>query len=297
MTDQTTATPDFVPVTRAVEAPDPVAYVQAESGAEVTGQIITERSELEAIGEKQNQEIGPIVAGALAMKVTNPTEEADAIEALNDIKRSLKSVEEERKKVVNPINAAKTNAQNFFNKLKSPLEEATAILKPKVIAYQEAEERRVREENAKREREAIERQQAEQKRIDAEKEEANRVAKEAAEAARKASEAMAEKPDPEAEAKALEAAEAARKAAEELAAKREERPAFEMAEREEVAATVRTANGKATRKKVWEWTLVDRSKLPDEYLIVDEKKLNAVVKAGIRDIPGVKIEQVSKLAV
>lgn len=42
-------------------------------------------------------------------------------------------------------------------------------------------------------------------------------------------------------------------------------------------------------RKVWDFEVVDISKIPDEYMIVDEKKMRRVVKAGTRNIPGVRI--------
>ena len=47
---------------------------------------------------------------------------------------------------------------------------------------------------------------------------------------------------------------------------------------------------------VWKYEIVDISKLPAEYMIPDTAKLTAVVKAGIREIPGCRIydEQIIK---
>lgn len=54
---------------------------------------------------------------------------------------------------------------------------------------------------------------------------------------------------------------------------------------------VRTESGSASSVMVWVWEIDDESKIPREYLAVDDKKINSAVKAGIREIPGVKIEQ------
>lgn len=55
--------------------------------------------------------------------------------------------------------------------------------------------------------------------------------------------------------------------------------------------------GAVSAKKVWTWKISDINKVPREHMILDEKKINALVRAGIRDIPGIEIYQQEKLAV
>jgi len=66
---------------------------------------------------------------------------------------------------------------------------------------------------------------------------------------------------------------------------------------EEPEKTVRAGAGSATTRQVWAFKIVDPSKVPDEYKAIDEKKIAAVVKAGIRNIPGVEIYLTSSLVV
>ena len=42
-------------------------------------------------------------------------------------------------------------------------------------------------------------------------------------------------------------------------------------------------------RTVWDYKVVDESLIPRQYLVVDDKKIRAAIKAGFRDIPGVKI--------
>lgn len=63
------------------------------------------------------------------------------------------------------------------------------------------------------------------------------------------------------------------------------------------AKTVQADYGTASIKQVWVHEIVDEQQIPREYLMVDEKKIAAVVKAGIRNIPGVRIYQTDQLAV
>jgi len=66
---------------------------------------------------------------------------------------------------------------------------------------------------------------------------------------------------------------------------------------EEPEKTVRAGAGSATTRQVWTFKIVDPSQVPDEYKIIDEKKIAAVVKAGVRHIPGVEIYPMSSLVV
>lgn len=263
----------------------------------VRGEIIADPKRIEQIRAERKVEIDPFVAAAKTIEISTGEDAEGATEVLAEIQRRKKALESERKKLAEPINEAKNAIQNLFNGLKAPLDEARAILEPKLLAYQDAEERRIREENARREREQIEKRRAEEERIAAERKAAAEAAAQAEREAREASEALAREASAEAEAQAVAAAEAARKAEAELAAKREERPAFELAEREEAQTTVKTTRGSATRKKVWTFDVVDAASVPREFMAVDEKKIRQAVKNGEREIPGVRIYEKSELAV
>ena len=56
-----------------------------------------------------------------------------------------------------------------------------------------------------------------------------------------------------------------------------------------VEKTVRSSEGKATMVKTWKHEVTDPDQVPREYLTVDEKKIRAAVKDGVRSIPGVNI--------
>jgi hypothetical protein len=53
--------------------------------------------------------------------------------------------------------------------------------------------------------------------------------------------------------------------------------------------TIHTAAGAVTTRKVWRHEVVDFAALPEEYKVADEVKLGKVVRAGVREIPGVRI--------
>jgi hypothetical protein len=61
--------------------------------------------------------------------------------------------------------------------------------------------------------------------------------------------------------------------------------------------TTHTESGSVTVRKVWRFRVVDPTQVPDEYKVVDERKIGAVVKAGIRNIAGVEIFEIEEVAV
>lgn len=52
---------------------------------------------------------------------------------------------------------------------------------------------------------------------------------------------------------------------------------------------IRTEVGTASTRMVWDFEIEDAEKVPDNYKVIDEKKIKNAIAAGIRDIPGVKI--------
>jgi hypothetical protein len=48
---------------------------------------------------------------------------------------------------------------------------------------------------------------------------------------------------------------------------------------------------------VWDFKIIDPAQIPAEFMMVNEKAIRAAVKAGVRNIPGVKIYQREELAV
>ena len=61
--------------------------------------------------------------------------------------------------------------------------------------------------------------------------------------------------------------------------------------------TVRANYATSSMKDVWKWEVANEADIPREYLVIDEVKVNAVVRAGIRNIPGFKIFKTQQLAV
>lgn len=58
-----------------------------------------------------------------------------------------------------------------------------------------------------------------------------------------------------------------------------------------------TTIGNTRVSKVWKWKLEDFGKLPDDFKGIDGVKINAVIRGGIREIPGLKIYEEEALSV
>jgi len=65
----------------------------------------------------------------------------------------------------------------------------------------------------------------------------------------------------------------------------------------EVPKAARSIIGSAAFSKEWKFEIVNESLIPREYMSPDEKKIRAVIKAGIREIPGIRIYQEDSMSV
>ncbi len=53
----------------------------------------------------------------------------------------------------------------------------------------------------------------------------------------------------------------------------------------------------STVMKVWKWEIQNEKEIPREHLMIDEKKINKLVKAGLRDIPGLRIFETESMSI
>ena len=247
------------------------------SGPVLTGEIIT-KEELERERAERKVAIDPYVEVAQSMEITTSADAEEATEYLGDLARLAKDVEERRKELKAPFIKWGKEIDEHAKKLSVPIAEARALVEPKLLAYRKAAQERIDAENARA---------AEELRIQQEL---------ADEKARKEAEAAAAKL---AEAQATGDAEQVQEAAHELAVAAEvqtiDPEPYAPIEQEN---TIRASNGaSANVRKTWKATVVDPFEVPREYLAINEKAINAAVKAGVREIPGVVIEQVEGLAI
>lgn len=91
-------------------------------------------------------------------------------------------------------------------------------------------------------------------------------------------------------------AEEERKANEALAAQAE-KLGTEMIEVPVVPQAVQTEHGSVSTRKVWKHEIVDTNVIPGKYFVLDESLIRADIKAGVREIPGVRIFEADEVVV
>jgi hypothetical protein len=276
-------------------------------------------------------QVSSVVEAARAIEVQTPKQAACAAGFLQGIAQAKRQSEAARKLLVGALNDHVKTINDQFRPKAESLDEADGLVREKVLAFQQEQERQRAAEQARLDairREEEEKAEAERRRLAQEAAEAERIAAEAerqrqAEIAAQAGERrnmiaamddaalnfLAFAPSSDASEdelrmahKEIEARKAAREAQEYAALARQE---AEDAQQREIAVkstpalavAAPTALAGISGRTEWKGTVIDPSQVPEEYKIIDQKKINAVVKAGVRSIPGVKIEQVSGLAV
>jgi hypothetical protein len=293
---------------------------QASESLTATALEVTFRAETEFEHESAKdvvQLVHDAVALAELVAVTDRESAEHAATVLTRLAREKRAVEEARTAIVKPLNDHVNEVNAWFKGPANALKAADDIVRGKVLAYNREAERLRRAEEARlhAEREAAERLARE------EREQAERVAREAEE--RRASLASAAATaqelaisratdsalidivfdaEPDADQKRIELAQrelARRRSVRQAEAAAEAARAAEEATRAapmQAVAPVERHAGIATRT-TWKGTVTDESLVPREYLVVDQRLINAAVKQGVRTIPGVRIAPEQGLAV
>lgn len=277
----------------------------------------------EAVAEVA-QEVSAVVLTAQALRVCTPEQAQAATEFLGEIATAKRKGETARKFLVEPLNKHVKAINARFKAAAEPLEQADQLVRGKVIAFQRAEaervaaeqarldaERRAAEEGAERERRAAAEEAVRIERETAEAEQARQAQLREAESERGLEIAMLDDYELEqlyqsgndrslvdAEKQSRRQAKEAQERAEKARREAEEATQVEIAAKSTpatVVATTKLAGTSGTKR--WKATVVDPELVPRKYLIVDERLINADMKAGAREIPGVRIEQVDGLVV
>jgi len=212
-----------------------------------------------------------------SLKIKTTEDMTQATDVLVKIVARKKRVEELRQFFVKPLNDQVKLINAEFKKAGLPLMDMEADIKKKIVEYRKIEaekleaERKKAEEKRRKEWEKEQEKLRKQREKEAEKEKA-RLAK-----------LELSKKDEKAELKRIED----EKKAKEEEAQREE---FNFDDGDfQQSKSVYSENGSVKMRKQWTFRIVDQSKVPSKYLVVDERLIRADVKAGIRNIDGVDI--------
>lgn len=234
-----------------------------------------------------------------------------------------KQIEDKRLEIVAEPTHFVRETNRIFRETFIPISEAKAVINQKILAFEQEQEklRKLEEERllriererlAKLEEERLIREQKEKEKREAEEEklrlERERLAK--AETARIEKEIKANKLADEARQKMLAEQEKQRKEREELENQRLaiEREKREIAEQKRIMEEAKKAEDEKRLReekikqmeeedsikgitKLWTYDIVDEAKIPVQFCSLDSKKINKAIKAGIREIAGLKIYQ------
>lgn len=177
-------------------------------------------------------------------------DEATLQEATNMVAwvaKAKKAIEEKRQFFVKPLQEQVKRVNELFKQYAAPLDRADTLLRGKILAYRQEQERKRREEEERLRKLA----EKEQKRLE----------KQAAKNGM---------PAP---------------------------PPIVVPSPPPMAKTVQSEMGAAQVRTVWDFEIVDETQIPREFLMPNVPAIRAAVKAGVRNIPGVRIFQREDLAV
>ena len=200
-------------------------------------------------------------------------------DALKVLKAKAKSLEDRRKEITKPLDAAKKSVMELFRKPLIMLIDAERIIKKAMITYTDEQERQRREKEEKLRRQAEAEETRKRKALE---EQARKQEEKAAELRKQAAEADAK------EREKLE--EQARKADEEAEKRREKKEEVRI-EAPVLASTVEQPKGVAYKDR-WYAVVTDKTKIPMEYLEPNMPMLNKFAQAtkGKINLPGVEFK-------
>lgn len=205
--------------------------------------------------------------------IANNTDAAAITDGLAIFGNARRKLEELRVDLVTPHNDELKSINGFFRAMREEIESTEKTTSKSLLAYNKEQER-LAEEKAELERKA----EADRLRLEAEEKAEIAIDDESYPDEQLRDEALADGAALERQAERVEAA-----------------PIEEVKVRSRGIST-----GAASRtNKRWFATVTDRSKLPDEYLVIDQKALDAVARA-LKDkfnVPGAKADYTEKLSV
>lgn len=220
-----------------------------------------------ALFDELKADIALYVQPTKEMKVVDLRSGADVSTALKQIKSYRDRIEKQRKDLTGPLNDRVKAINEYVKTIAQPLLDAENYLKKQLLDYEVSV--------LEKEREAKRKQLEEERRAQLKKQE-----EEAALAA---------------EAQAIFGADEAPPAPEEIAAA-EEKKILEQNAFEQEAWNIENHKIKGTQRR-WVFEVVDKSVLPAEFLVPDEKAIRKAILAGRTNIPGVKAWKEASLSV
>lgn len=221
---------------------------------------------------------------AQSLKIDSPAMYASAARELQEIKGRAKALDEKRKAITAPLDAAKKAVMDLFRSPLATLEQAESVIKRAIVAW-DSEQERLRKAEEMRLREVA---RKERERLEAEARKAEEVARKKSEELKLKAEAQAAAGNVEKANALLEKASATLESASDKAAALQQQASIVQA-----PTVVREQSKVAgiSMRTLWRARVVDASLVPREYMLPNETALNKVAEAtkGSIKIPGVEI--------
>lgn len=231
----------------------------SEPAYDIIPQDVVERLELRPI-QIQDRAQSLITAAANA-EFNSPEEMAQGADLMKQIGAALKALDQERVSWVCPLNQQVARLNERFKGLMNPLKDGLEVVRARMGAFHAESDRKAREEAERARREQEEKALAEAKRLE---DTATGLA---------------------AAGQMEEAALASEAAADVISEAIETPQPVAIAPQQHRGAYGATAS----QRETWHWRVLDINKVPPELITVKEKEINALVRAGRRDIPGIEI--------
>lgn len=254
-------------------------------------------ADIDARAAEIERQAAEATAQAEALQVRNQAEADQAGAWLRQVAARKKAAEAERKRLKEPILEAGRRIDQMIKDAMAPFTAAEPVVRQKLGTYQAEQDRIRQEEEARLEAERLERER--KAREAREKQEAEERAKreQAEKEAREAAEEIAKAKDEEDRKVAEALAEEARVKAQEAANAESAIASLPEVQLPKVVVEAPPKQEGISTRKEWKSEVTDRDAVPRKYWVLDEKAIQRDVKAGAREIPGVRIYSVDKLAV
>lgn len=224
-------------------------------------------------------QVAEMVKAAGELKIADDASQTRAVE-LGTTAKKIKKAVEAIKQSPNYLEADQfvKDVRNLLKTFTDPLDlQVEKPLKAKLTAYAD----QLRLEAQRRDAAAREAARKLQEQAD---EKARKLREEAEAKAKEAEKKLAKEKDEAARAALQRTIDEETEAAKNIVAPQVVAPVVEP-----VHNTVRTGAGSAYGRTTWEFEITDEAQVPREYLAVNEQKIRQAVKAGIRQVAGVRI--------
>lgn len=234
-----------------------------------------------AIFEPLKAEIQEVVATVSAITIITAEDVTKGTKALKDVQAITKKVEDLRKEIVGPYNDYVKQINALAKEFVAPVQEAKDLIKRKLVEFNDEQERirKAREaELAQKEADALAKAEADKKAKEEEqKARLDEIERTQGKQARMAEEAKLGLSDLEGD-----------------ETPENDELAKIQADRERLQKEQESKNVKGTRT-VTLFEVTDPNLVPRAYCIVDEGLIREAVKAGVKEIPGVKVREETRV--